>query len=376
MLNTNYDTIDREIQGTSRWNYVDTSVTTLPPGSDAACTIADVTMSNGKKGKRFSFSIPKGATGSVENMPYSNVAPMPVSGFASAGTSENVSRADHTHANLVNLLINSNFAEPVNQRGKSVYSEQSGYTIDMWKANSTRCKLAISANNKRIELSNISDDLAKDWVYQIIQNPIEVGKTYTIAVNVAGVVYAKSVKIVDTSSKTELTIKTGQSIALLNTTLSSGNAWVFRMITGTSEAMYVKWIALYEGDYTAETLPAYIAPDYHDEYLRCQRYLVAIRNSYASYAGYMHDASTARITIPIHTKPINNTPTLYVDGDYSGMRMFPANVAPAAAPIVAANQIIGNAIVLAVPMLADEDYPAGTIVMLKPSVSMYISWEP
>lgn len=52
-----------------------------------------------------------------------------------------------------NLLINSNFTNPVNQRGKVSYT--SGYTIDMWHHEKTNGILTV--NGGYITLNSTSD---------------------------------------------------------------------------------------------------------------------------------------------------------------------------------------------------------------------------
>ena len=85
-----------------------------------------------------------------------------------------------------NLLDNSDFRNPVNQRGATSYTG-AGYTIDRWENNSAACKLTVE--NGCIHMQNNSDSTstATQFIRQKIENPSAlIGKTITIAARVKG----------------------------------------------------------------------------------------------------------------------------------------------------------------------------------------------
>ena len=131
-----------------------------------------------------------------------------------------------------NLLDNSDFTNPVNQRGATSYSGYD-YKIDRWRSFFPDCKLDV--NDGYIEISGNS----------AVQITVAKNGTYSaFAMNTDG-----NIVEISTEYSTE-----GTSV---KTYLPAGK-W--------------KWAALYEGSYTAETLPPYVPKGYSAELAECQRY--------------------------------------------------------------------------------------------------------
>lgn len=74
----------------------------------------------------------------------------------------------------------------------------------------------------------------------------------------------------------------------------------------------INWTALYEGEYTAETLPPFVPPDHVNELLKCQRYYYKIPAYFPIGAGYVVNTDTARILLNLPVKMQAN-PSLPVD---------------------------------------------------------------
>ena len=74
----------------------------------------------------------------------------------------------------------------------------------------------------------------------------------------------------------------------------------------------LQWMALYEGEYTAETLPEYHPKGYAHELLECQRYYVEI-DHYALGTGYSGSGGdvTIFINVPIQMRVV---PTIICSG--------------------------------------------------------------
>ena len=172
----------------------------------------------------------------------------------SAGDSERlggVAAAQYALKNGVpahNLLDNSDFTNPVNQRGQSSYNGIT-YTIDRWRSWD-------SNNITTVNDGNIS--VSVHIVQNIPKNRFKNGSAYTIALCASdGTIYVNSgVYTPDAEDFGDWT-----------------HTWV--EITDSGDvAIYLRngtyiWAALYEGAYTADTLPAYVPKGKHVEMLNC-----------------------------------------------------------------------------------------------------------
>lgn len=150
-----------------------------------------------------------------------------------------------------NLLDNSDFRNPVNQRGQSSYNGIT-YTIDRWRS---------WDSNNITTLNDGSISVSVHIVQNIPKNRFKNGSSYTIALcALDGTLYVNSgVYTPDAEDFGDWT-----------------HTWV--EITDSGDvAIYLRngtyaWAALYEGSYTANTLPAYQPKGYAAELAECQRY--------------------------------------------------------------------------------------------------------
>lgn len=165
----------------------------------------------------------------------------------------------------LNLLDNSDFTNPVNQRGVSGTINTAGYFIDRWKLVSG----SVTLGNDGLTLNG------------------------------------KMVQILEKAPN-----------ANVAASASAGNA-SFDASTNefslTASGELIKWAALYEGDYTVENMPMYVPKGYAAEMLECQRYFVAFRtagtNGLVLANGYVANTTTARVAIPLSV-PMRITPTV------------------------------------------------------------------
>ena len=169
-----------------------------------------------------------------------------------------------------NLLDNSDFSNPVNQRGKTSYSNGE-YAIDRWK-------LQVDTN------MNIMDGFIRitgSWdAQQILGNKLIGTYTYAICakVNVAGE-YTQTIELYENGSsiKTIFCTAVGEwKIYTCTATFTGTNGTANPIVTINNRAgsvsdasIDVKWAALYEGAYTADTLPPYVPKGKHVEMLNC-----------------------------------------------------------------------------------------------------------
>lgn len=151
-----------------------------------------------------------------------------------------------------NLLDNSDFRNPVNQRG--IYSAVNGqYIIDRWLfANSNftgNVTITQSANGITITNDAGADTIA--IIQRFIDKNYYNGKYTHAAKTTDGLVFGYT-EVTDSENsiiQTSIWIPTGATVV---------------------------WAALYEGTYTADTLPPYVPKGYAAELAECQRYYLPI----------------------------------------------------------------------------------------------------
>ena len=166
------------------------------------------------------------------------------------GNFDLIDKAVGQGARVGNLLDNSYFpsAYVINQRGKTQYTGNA-YTIDRWRTYSSTAVINIGAAGINPQVSALLQYL-----------DIDPGRTYT-----AAICYADGTVSVQTGT---FTTGFGSTSSGINCSVSNGYC---RFLIRESAA-YIRWAALYEGAYTADTLPAYVYKGYAAELAECQRY--------------------------------------------------------------------------------------------------------
>ena len=159
-----------------------------------------------------------------------------------------------------NLLDNSDFSNPINQRGISGDYQyfSNAYTIDRWKLdNRTGGQAGIKLSEIGVVISNSSN--YSEFTQYVIA---DTGKQYTLAVGTGdGVKILSGVPSANPESQ------------FLKMKLST-QGYVKCYIIIPSSEITLHWAALYEGSYTADTLPPYVPKGYAAELAECQRYFL------------------------------------------------------------------------------------------------------
>ena len=195
-----------------------------------------------------------------------------------------------------NLLDNSDFRNPVNQRGATKYTA-SGYTIDRWNVNAGIKSFDVTNNGVSVAVVDAGNTC---YFQQRVESKKVLGKKLTFAV--------KTPSGISVATGTYPTSVPSETVAV-SEVICNG----FRMFiraTATDAALQVRvdtattivfeWAALYEGEYTAETLPEYQPKGYAAELAECQRYFYRIKAYWKyAFAGMCTNATTAMFTIPI-----------------------------------------------------------------------------
>lgn len=181
-----------------------------------------------------------------------------------------------------NLLDNSDFRNPVNQRGKASYTGATVYSIDRWILYSPGGTASLSVESGGIAINLQTESVAT--VSQRLEN-IDTAKAYTFAT----MDYTGSI-VVDNHP-----IKLYGETPYVEILLSAWNRIV--------------WAALYEGTYTADTLPTYAPKDYASELLKCQRYY---RIGTKCLATQLSTGTAGALTNVPYPTPMRISPTVII----------------------------------------------------------------
>ena len=176
-----------------------------------------------------------------------------------------------------NLLDNSDFRNPVNQRGQTGYFGVV-YTIDRWSLWSANSNASLSTDGNIVAINPNGDDEVA-LTQRFAKGYLSEEKTYTFAyLDTQGTIHIDN-------NPVKYVVEAYDYVEIKR------DAW-----TG------VVWAALYEGSYTVDTLPPYVPKGYAAELAECQRYFrkgmqaVTIGNQYNN-SGSLFSLSVPRMRI-------------------------------------------------------------------------------
>lgn len=161
-----------------------------------------------------------------------------------------------------NLLINADFK--INQRGATSY-EQQGYSVDRWKIWNVTVTPSTSGG------ITVKSDKYSDTgnILQYLENATEGDSTLSCYVtSVSGTV----TMVADDDS--QVILKQGLNVLHIS---KSTKSFIIFLNRGTS--ITLKWVKLEQGKVATE----FIAPNYAEEILKCQRFYVVLESSLAGY---------------------------------------------------------------------------------------------
>ena len=180
-----------------------------------------------------------------------------------------------------NLLGNSNFANPVNQRGGANYN-RTGYNVDRWRA-TNKIDVTIIPEDEVIEFVCTSDATTRNAFSQRLpwDRAPKTGTNITVALmcHDSGIYIFSGIA---PEHGARVSMGTDDSvIAGVHTTLNyeSDDYALLAVYMEPGKTLRIGWIAFYEGEYSTKTLPAYRPKDYGAELLECQRYLQRFRTA-------------------------------------------------------------------------------------------------
>lgn len=200
-----------------------------------------------------------------------------------------------------NLLVNSNFTNPVNQQGLTTYSGLK-YMIDGWKG--SPCEVAVNEGSISVGKGAQAYGILAQFTPQLTA-----GKTYTLAAkNTAGEIATLTFVPEVSMSHKQSSFATAEHTIIARYSTASKEFYV-GVATTSDTPMAIVWIALYEGTYTKANLPEYFPKGYTTEYLDCLREYYYIPSGGVPGIGVVSAVNTIALIAVTLPAPMRITPT-------------------------------------------------------------------
>lgn len=193
-----------------------------------------------------------------------------------------------------NLLDNSDFSNPVNQRGATVYNvDTQAYTLDRWEMTSGATPISNMELNSDKSVYYIALSASYGHYIQKIEGFSRyVGKTLTFAMKCNKAPTGTDLILLINTGITQEAVKLINGLNIVKCLIPEGATNLYVGVqndsSDTAIAFYPEWAAIYEGEYTAETLPPYRSKDYAVELAECQMYLRPFVNAISGRAYESH----------------------------------------------------------------------------------------
>lgn len=192
-----------------------------------------------------------------------------------------------------NLLDNSDFTNPVNQLGtitKTIGTDLV-YFMDRWQGK--RCTLSLGENGITANWDGANG--SNGYIHQSVVGNFAKGDIYTLSAEINGDVFCGALTLGESGDSVSITLKDGIVLSLAWSNIGKIYAYVY-----FTKQSVIKYVALYKGGYTSETLPKYQPKGYANELLICRQYnhntgeytgIPSIVNDFDTTAeGYVADA--------------------------------------------------------------------------------------
>lgn len=201
-----------------------------------------------------------------------------------------------------NLLINSDFRNPINQRGQTSYTAtERMYTIDRWSI--SQGTLTVNEASITFEGNTTANNTSR-WFSQRFEHALN--GTHRVSFNcpsVTGEVYLVVRNNSDTSKDLYFIITEGYNKFTLNHSMGNFDEIFFRMVTNSK--FEIEWIKLEQGAIVTPFVPK----SYAQEVSECQRYF---NKSNGLRLNAVHGTNDLYITIPLSVT-LRHVPTIGID---------------------------------------------------------------
>jgi len=239
-----------------------------------------------------------------------------------------------------NLLDNSDFTDPINQRSLSSVTGH-GYIIDRWRSHFSANVLELTADGIKVTTTST----AAGWHWRtVVPGAKHIGKTITAYAEIAEVNDMLSASFYiscrdsgdNQISYATCALAAGVLICSINVPANTVYIRVGVYNSAISEAktrsFTVTRMALYEGAYADNNVPPYSAKERAAELLACQQYLM-VYPSAGDYivpfaSGYAHSATSARFEIDLPIQMMLDQPTLTLDKVTATVRAAGETITP------------------------------------------------
>lgn len=212
----------------------------------------------------------------------------------------------------VNILDNSYFKNAVNQRDVTSFTAgtSSKYvSIDRWRF--CRCSGSVSDEGLTFRWDGVNNQAG--FMQQKVDKAFSEGDVITVGAKIDGSVYAAAFTLGgnDTELYESLTDDAKVGVCRVNNTL------LVNLETSNTSGITAEWMALYEGEYTLDTLPEYQPKGYIAELMECQRYYCLLESwrSHVGLANYNGTLCTINVGTPV---PMRTNPSLSGNGATTG----------------------------------------------------------
>lgn len=213
-----------------------------------------------------------------------------------------------------NLLDNSDFSNPVAQAGLNGLHGSTKYVCDRWVGHAD-----VTAAQ---QAGGITLKTNQQYAYIHQRLNLQIGKTYTLVLRANNISSAHRIAVYNGALGAFVKDDFGSAETLIATFTAAYDTMAMLYYPGYSSAggsSLLKWAALYEGSYTAETLPEYVPKGYGSELAECQRYYYKASYQYAVTPYYF--ATTERyysITFPVTMRIAPSVIYSNPSGEYKG----------------------------------------------------------
>ena len=208
-----------------------------------------------------------------------------------------------------NLLDNTDFRNPVAQAGLNGLHGTVKYVIDRWVSDAID---SVTDNGNGLSIHGAH---TYAYFYQKVENVA--GKTLAFAVNGEssgtfriGIFDSDITKLyADAYAPSGVCI----CIATIPSNMNTISVLIYPDVSNTGNTLDIEWAALYEGEYTEDTIPEYQPKGYAVEFAECCRYYFKLQREWIHGTMITGEGFNIRIVTPVQMRPLNLT-ALQPDG--------------------------------------------------------------